>query len=86
MGQQTWLMLWLFPVGLRYHALHHLLPDLPYHQLGRAHRRLVTHLPSEHPYPRCNRDSYFSVIGELLAGAWKSRRRRDVILRWQARS
>ncbi|MBL36895.1 MAG: fatty acid desaturase [Xanthomonadales bacterium] len=83
---QTWLTLWLFPVGLRYHALHHLLPDLPYHQLGRAHRRLVTHLPSEHPYHRCNRDSYFSVIGELLAGAWKSRRRRDVISRWQARS
>jgi fatty acid desaturase len=30
------------PVGLRYHALHHLLPRLPYHNLGAAHRRLAT--------------------------------------------
>ncbi|HET9510136.1 MAG TPA: fatty acid desaturase, partial [Sphingomonas sp.] len=32
-------MLWA-PVGLRYHALHHLLPGVPYHSLGEAHRRL----------------------------------------------
>jgi len=28
------------PVGLRYHAIHHLLPGLPYHALGEAHRRI----------------------------------------------
>ncbi len=28
------------PVGLRYHALHHLMPSLPYHSLGEAHHRL----------------------------------------------
>ena len=28
-------------VGLRYHALHHLMPSMPYHSLPEAHRRLV---------------------------------------------
>lgn len=28
------------PVGLRYHALHHLMPSMPYHSLPEAHRRL----------------------------------------------
>jgi fatty acid desaturase len=36
-------MLWA-PVGLRYHALHHLMPSMPYHSLGEAHRRLRVHL------------------------------------------
>lgn len=30
------------PVGLRYHALHHLLPSVPYHALGAVHRRLTS--------------------------------------------
>lgn len=42
-------MLWA-PVGLRYHGLHHLLPNLPYHSLGRAHRRLLAQLPAGSPY------------------------------------
>eukprot|EP01037_Dinobryon_pediforme_P042131 gene42131-52299_t len=32
-------VLWA-PVGLRYHALHHLIPGVPYHGLAEAHRRL----------------------------------------------
>jgi fatty acid desaturase len=40
------------PVGLRYHALHHLLPSLPYHSLGEAHRRLTKALAADSPYHR----------------------------------
>ena len=29
------------PVGLRFHATHHLFPDLPYYTLREAHRRLI---------------------------------------------
>ncbi len=35
--QGGWLTELLCPLGLRYHALHHLLPGLPYHNLGAAH-------------------------------------------------
>lgn len=42
------------PVGLRYHALHHLLPSVPYHALGEAHRRLTAQLAPESAYHRAN--------------------------------
>jgi len=38
------------PVGLRYHALHHLLPGVPYHNLGEAHRRLCRDLDATSVY------------------------------------
>jgi fatty acid desaturase len=34
-----WTALWA-PLGLRYHALHHLLPNLPYHRLPVAYERI----------------------------------------------
>jgi len=80
---QTWLAAWFFPVGLRYHALHHLLPGLPYHALGPAHRRLIAKLPDTHPYHRCNYDNYFAVVATLLRGAWNHRGETLVVRRWR---
>jgi fatty acid desaturase len=44
-----WTGLWA-PVGLRYHALHHYFPGIPYHNLGTAYRRLVSDLPAVAAY------------------------------------
>lgn len=46
-----WTELWA-PVGLRWHGLHHFLPDVPYHNLGKAHRRLIAALPESSVYRR----------------------------------
>ncbi|WP_404333706.1 fatty acid desaturase family protein [Sphingomonas sp. MMS12-HWE2-04] len=42
------------PVGLRYHALHHLLPSVPYHNLGQAHCRLTAMLEPDSPYHKAS--------------------------------
>jgi fatty acid desaturase len=43
-----WSILWA-PVGLRFHALHHYFPGIPYHNLAEAYRRLTAGLPAEAP-------------------------------------
>lgn len=40
------------PLGLRYHAVHHLFPWLPYHALPAARRRLMRALPPDAGYRR----------------------------------
>ncbi len=59
----------LFPVGLRYHALHHLFPALPYHNLPTAHRRLMAHLPADSVYRDCNFASFWAAFGALIRAA-----------------
>jgi fatty acid desaturase len=44
-----WTEFWA-PVGLRYHALHHYFPGLPYHNLPEAHRVLNRGLPATAAY------------------------------------
>ncbi len=80
---QTWLTMWLFPVGLRYHALHHLFPGLPYHSLGRAHQRLMTHFGPDSPYSVANYQSYFKVVGTLLKRASAVPQRESAVTIWR---
>jgi len=56
----------LYPVGLRYHALHHMFPTLPYHNLRTAHERLMAQLPADSPYRELVYPSVFSVLKELF--------------------
>jgi fatty acid desaturase len=58
------------PLGLRYHALHHLFPQLPYHALGRAHRRLMKELPADSDYHRTVRPGISAVFGQLWKNTW----------------
>ncbi len=60
------------PVGLRYHALHHLLPALPYHSLAEAHRRLKVSLPSDLQYHRANHGGLSGLVSRLMAGSARS--------------
>ncbi|MEM9826175.1 MAG: fatty acid desaturase, partial [Planctomycetota bacterium] len=53
------------PIGTRYHALHHLFPRLPYHNLGEAHRRLVEGLPKDSIYHDTVAESLTSEIRAL---------------------
>ncbi len=82
---QTWLTVWLFPVGLRYHALHHLLPSLPYHNMGQAHRRLMARLPDDAVYRQVNRSSFFGAVAELWRGACATSREDSAMPAWRER-
>jgi fatty acid desaturase len=54
------------PVGLRYHALHHLLPSLPYHALGEAHRRITGALETGSPYHKASYAGLPGLVNKIV--------------------
>ncbi len=63
----TWLF---FPMAIQYHALHHLFPSMPYHNLAAAHSYLMRTLPSQSPYRTLEQPGWWSVAGKMLNRHW----------------
>ena len=54
----TWLF---FPFAIKFHALHHLFPSLPYHNLESAHQHLTETLPADSPYHGLSQPGWWSA-------------------------
>jgi fatty acid desaturase len=65
------------PVGMRYHALHHLFPSLPYHSMRKAHERLVAELPPDSPYRRTLQPSLWAALRQAFSSDSVHRRAPD---------
>lgn len=61
-----WIGLLMAPVGLRYHALHHLFPNMPYHSLDAAHKKLMAELPEDDVYRQTVFTSFTGQLAELM--------------------
>ena len=63
------------PVGLRYHALHHLMPSMPYHSLPEAHRRLVAELGEGSTYHGSNHAGMGVLVARIARNTMGKRER-----------
>ncbi len=68
-GSDSLLAVIISPVGLRYHALHHMFPSLPYHNLREAHRRLMAQLAPDSPYRATVEPSVIAAVAKLRPGS-----------------
>jgi fatty acid desaturase len=68
--RRSWLIPLWAPVGLRFHAMHHLFPGIPYHNLAAAHDRVMGMLPPGSLYHRAAGYGLAASLGEL----WRSAR------------
>lgn len=73
-----WTEFWA-PVGLRYHALHHYFPGIPYHNLAAAYRRIVTTVPDPAEYLESTSPSLRASLAALYR---KAREHGGRLVRW----
>jgi fatty acid desaturase len=59
----TWVF---FPFTIRFHALHHLFPTIPYHNLEAAHAHLTDALPADSTYHSLDRPGWWYTVSENL--------------------
>jgi fatty acid desaturase len=62
------------PLGMRFHALHHLFPAMPYHAMAEAHRRLMKQLPPGSPYHQTVVRSMPASIANLVRAVRENQR------------
>ncbi len=73
----------LCPLSLRYHALHHLFPSVPYHHLATAHRRLMEGLPADSPYHAVTFPGFTAAVCDLLKNIRRAMRQPELpACRW----
>ncbi|MDB5306280.1 MAG: Fatty acid desaturase [Gemmataceae bacterium] len=61
-----WAELWA-PLGMRYHALHHLFPTLPFHNLRAAYDQLAARLPAGSFYHAATGPGLFGSLRRLVS-------------------
>lgn len=74
------------PIGLRWHALHHISQTLPYHNLGIAHRRLMAALPPGTLYHATIRNGLFHALYDVARTIWRTNRRMRIVQAKQRRA
>ena len=57
----------IFINGLNYHVIHHLFPEMPYHNLAAAHRHLIANVDDNHIYKKNICKHPFHIIKKCLA-------------------
>lgn len=67
----------LAPVGFNLHALHHLFPNIPYHNMREAHCRISAALPRDSLYHAVEAPSYFAEVWRFMARRAEDRRAVD---------
>lgn len=65
------------PVGLRFHATHHLFPATPYHNLPKLHAALASELSDTAAYLSTSRKSFAHALAALWKDAAEADRRRS---------
>lgn len=53
------------PVGLRYHAVHHLIPSMPYHSLHEAHKRISAKLGDQSTFAEASHPGMIPLVGKI---------------------
>ena len=62
------------PVGLRYHATHHLFPNMPYHNLGKAQTVLADGLTDNTLFLLTVRKGLWDALGRIWNEAARATR------------